>query len=184
LGIFAFYQYTQDQAAANAFAIVQQNEEQRKIDEENKRVREEQVKFLKESNEKELLELQVEALENRKASIRNNWNENFIIKGSYTYNEFGGISGLFVDVLNNTEFPVEKVEVLLTYIKSNGDQYKVETIIVNNIPAHGKTSERAPNSDRGTKVKHEILSINSKALNFCYTASKSNSSSLDPYRCD
>jgi hypothetical protein len=115
---------------------------------------------------------------------RNNW-YNYInaSSNSYSYSEIGGISDLEVIITNQTEYMLDEVEVLVSYVKTNGYNFKTETVTVYNIPANGTKSATAPESNRGTSVNLDIQGIISKKMHFCYSAGNWSNNSDDPYFC-
>jgi hypothetical protein len=124
------------------------------------------------------------AITQKNMKYRNNWN-NYInaSSNSYRYSEIGGISDLEVIVTNQTEYMLDEVEVLVSYVKTNGDNFKTETVTVYNIPANGTKSATAPESNRGTSVNLDIQGIISKKMHFCYSAGNWSNNSDDPYFC-
>lgn len=124
------------------------------------------------------------AITQKNMKYRNNWN-NYInaSSNSYRYSEIGGISDLEVIVTNQTEYMLDEVEVLVSYVKTNGDYFKTETVTVYNIPANDSKSATAPESNRGTSVNLDIQGIISKKMHFCYSAGNWSNNSEDPYFC-
>jgi len=128
---------------------------------------------------------QFHRIENEKKGIRNNWfNYISVERSSYTYREIGGIYDLYITVTNNSDYILDQVETQISYIKSNGEIYKRETVIFNQIPPHHTQKLAAPESNRGTSVDNlEITSIRSEDLNFCYSPGSWANNSIDPYTC-
>jgi hypothetical protein len=94
------------------------------------------------------------AEEARKAEIRSNLTEYIRIShNDYRWDAMGGISNLVITVENTTEYRIDRVEVTVEYYKTVGELYKKETLYMENIPPHGVSSAKAPDSDRGTSVK-------------------------------
>jgi hypothetical protein len=117
-------------------------------------------------------------------NYRNNWSEYIRATNSkYFYSELGGISGLEVIVTNKTEYMLDEVQVLVYYVRTNGDNFKTETVTVYNVPAGSSKSISAPDSNRGTSVSMDIKSIISKKMHFCYLTGNWGSNSNDPYFC-
>lgn len=120
-----------------------------------------------------------------KNKIRNNWSALItVVRSGYTYREIGGIHDLFITVTNNTDYVLDHVETQISYIKTNGDIYKTETIPFFNIQPHSWMRNAAPDSKRGTRVGYlEIINIKSTGLNFCYSPGTWANNSPDPYKC-
>lgn len=138
--------------------------------------------------ENQMLQIEEEkknAEEKNKKKIRNNF-FNYIIasRSTFMYKEIGGISDLYITITNNTDYKLDNVEVLVSYIKTNGQVYKNETIQFNNISSQSWQKLKAPNSDRGTGVEYTIISIISTELNFCYAEGNWAANSNDPYKCN
>lgn len=120
----------------------------------------------------------------RNLNYRNNWNRYIWVNhNKYKKNLFGGIFDLQVGIVNETEYVLDEVNVLVHYIKSNGATYKIEPAEIYNVPAHGKIFVPVPASDRGTSVIVEINAISSKKMDFCYSSEIDIRRSKDPYRC-
>lgn len=136
-------------------------------------------------NEANKLRMEEERIEREKMLIRNNWKKYIqVTRSTYEYNAlFGGISDLSMEVYNDTDYPIDQVEILVDYIRNNGDNYKTEKVIVYNVPAHGKTSERAPDSNKGVRIEYKVLSISSRKLDFCYSMGNWSQNSEDPFKC-
>jgi hypothetical protein len=118
-------------------------------------------------------------------NYRNNWNDYIKATGSkYLYSESGGISGLEVMVTNKTGYMLDEVQVLIYYVKANGDNAKTETVLVYNVPALSSKSAPAPESEGGTSIRMDIQSIISKQMHFCYSTENLGNNPNDPYFCD
>ena len=146
------------------------------------------------SNQENVLTEQSDAEQERKRinsantaknmKYRNNWYKYInASSNSYSYSEIGGISDLEVIITNQTEYMLDEVEVLVSYVKTNGDNFKTETVTVYNIPANSTKSATAPESNRGTSVNLDIQGIISKKMHFCYSAGNWSNNSDDPYFC-
>jgi hypothetical protein len=146
------------------------------------------------SNQENVLTEQSDAEQERKRinsantaknlKYRNNWYKYInASSNSYSYTEIGGISDLEVIITNQTEYMLDEVEVLVSYVKTNGDNFKTETVTVYNIPANSTKSTTAPESNRGTSVNLDIQGIISKKMHFCYSAGNWSNNSDDPYFC-
>ncbi len=131
-------------------------------------------------------------LENEKKQTRMNF-RNYITtsRSGYSADFFGGITGLYITVQNDTKFKLDLVEVDVSYIKENGQVYMVNTVQFPRLGAQSYQKVKAPDSDRGTSVEYYIRSISSAALDFCYDAFEEFEGEdeltyqvpEDPYRC-
>lgn len=100
-----------------------------------------------------------------KDTIRNNITSYVTVENNeYTYSKLGGISNLEITVTNNTEFLIDNVKVRVVYIKKNGDVWDSKTIDFNLINPHGQSTINMPDTQRGTDIQNEIVSIKSTAL--------------------
>ena len=123
-------------------------------------------------------------LDDERKKLRDSWGRYLWAEaGDYESNELGGISNLEVVVVNKMEYPIDEAKVAVKYIKENGDSFKTEYVIVYNIPAGGKASMPAPDSNRGTKVEMEITGARCQSLNFCYDVKIDTRGVDDPYFC-
>ena len=129
-------------------------------------------------------EKEIELNKNKKA-VRNNFRDYITVKeNKYTHKEIGGIYDLSIKVSNTSKFPIDIVEVCISYIKANGNIHKVEKIYFENINPGSAISLKAPNSERGKKVSLAITSITSRSINFCYRKDEDISNKGDdPYYC-
>lgn len=119
-------------------------------------------------------------IEERKLYIRNHIDEYFSAKSSYYADAFGGITNALVTFYNNSEYPIDEAVVRVTYIKDNGAIWTTHDVTLTNIAAKGSNVERSQDSNRGTKLSTEIISIKSQALNLCYSGV---TPGVDPYLC-
>ena len=103
--------------------------------------------------------------------IRNNWST--FIKASHNafrfYSKLGGIHHLKAVVHNNTDFPLDTVQVSIRYIR-RGETYKTEYVNLYNVPEQGELAVSAPNSRSGTSVELNITKVSSVQLNLFYSA--------------
>lgn len=104
-------------------------------------------------------------IEDTKTRIRENITSYVTAEISdYTYREIGGIFNLTVYVNNNTDYLLDNVKVRVIYIKANGDVWDSNTVDFNLLEPNTKSSIKVPDTNRGTSVKYEIVSIKSAAL--------------------
>jgi hypothetical protein len=82
----------------------------------------------------------------------------------YTYSALGGISNFSVTVTNETKFTIDNVRVKIIYIKSNGETWKEEFLSFNYLSPYESRKIKAPDSERGTKLEYQIVSIASNEL--------------------
>lgn len=103
--------------------------------------------------------------EDKKATIRNNITSYITAERSdYTYSEWGGIYNLKISVTNNTDYLIDNVKVRVIYIKANGGVWDTRTIDFNLLNPQTKNTIKVPDTERGTSVKYEIISIKSAVL--------------------
>lgn len=141
-------------------------------------VKEQQVQANERKAEEERIKM--EALELEKKTIRNRITDYIGYNTTYNAEVFGGINNVMVKVSNNTEYPIDEVVIRVKYIKDNGGLWTTYDVRVRNIAAKGTSIERADDSNRGTKLECEILSIKSEGLNLCFEGVQGGE---DPYRC-
>lgn len=116
----------------------------------------------------------IEKIENRAAKFeedqRKRVRENItsyvtVERNSYTYSELGGIYGLKITVINNSDYLLEQVKVRITYIKASGDVYDNKVVDFNYVDSKSKLTLPIEDTNRGVKVIYEIISIKSASLN-------------------
>lgn len=101
----------------------------------------------------------------KKAMYRNNIKTYVTAESSdYLYSTLGGISNLEISVTNSTEYLVDDVRVAITYIKSNGSVWRTKSFDFGMIGAGSTVSKRIPDTDRGTSIEYEVVSVKSKEL--------------------
>ena len=115
--------------------------------------------------------------------FRNNWDSYIMVRNSeptidYT---FGGISAFNVYVGNQTSYMLDQVDVLVEYIRKNGEVYQTKTVTILNVPAGSGAYGEAPSSVNGIKVNCTVEKIVSKKMHFCYP--ENNGNPEDPYFC-
>jgi hypothetical protein len=121
----------------------------------------------------------------RKKYFRMNWkNYIHVSLNDYKTGFLGGIHGLKVMVKNDTEYDLDNVAVTVSYRRSNGDIFKTEKMVLNNIPSKKSVSVAAPDSRKGMKVEFSLQRITSQAMNFCWEANKKVlPGETDPFEC-
>jgi len=123
-----------------------------------------------------------EELTRKNMNYRNNWSQFITVtNGDYRASALGGISGLEVVIVNNTDYLLDEVDADVTYIKSNHDTWKTISVPVTNIPAHSKKTVPVEDVDRGTSVNVSASSIMSKKMHFYYSAEYNSGNNDDPY---
>lgn len=107
----------------------------------------------------------VNAEEDVKARIRNNITSYVTAERSeYQYRPIGGIFNLNISVNNNTNYIIDHVKVKVIYIKTSGDIWDTRIVDFNFVNPQSKATIRVPDTNRGTSVNYEIVSIKSSAL--------------------
>lgn len=100
-----------------------------------------------------------------KATIRNNITSYVTAeRNEYTYSKLGGISNLEITVTNSTDYLIDNVKVKVIYIKDNGEVWDSRTVDFNLINPHTQSTIKMPDTQRGTSIQYEIVSIKSTVL--------------------
>lgn len=125
-----------------------------------------------------------EEISKKNKNYRNNW-FNYIEVGtnSYQFSNLGGIYGLKINVINNTDYMLDEVITTVTYFKANGDVWKSIEVPISNIPAHAYKSEPVADVERGISVQVSTAGIISKKMHFCYVPGNWANNIEDPYFC-
>ena len=118
--------------------------------------------------------------------IRNNITDYVnVVTNTYSVDALGGITNLDVVIQNSTLFLLDEVFVEVTYIKENGNAFKIELVTLYNIPAKQDKSASAPDSERGLSVEVKVIGIRSKKLKLCYdNAVAPEVGNVDPFYCN
>ncbi|MCW3106156.1 MAG: hypothetical protein JWQ09_662 [Segetibacter sp.] len=123
-----------------------------------------------------------EELSSKNMNYRNNWSKYITVtNGDYRASGLGGISGLEVMVVNNTDYLLDEVDAVVTYVKANGDTWKLINIPVTNIPAHSRKIVPVEDVDRSTSVNVSTNGIISKKMHFYYSSEYNSGNNEDPY---
>jgi hypothetical protein len=103
--------------------------------------------------------------EDNKLRIKNNIRSYVTVSRSgFTYSNLGGISNLSIIVSNSCGYMLDNVRVKVSYIKADGEVWKNEDVDFTYLSPYTQQTLKAPDSERGTTVQYEILSIKSTAL--------------------
>ena len=107
----------------------------------------------------------INAEEDVKAMIRKNITSYVTAERSdYRYSELGGIYNLNISVTNSSNYLIDNVKVRVIYIKANGDVWDSKTVDFYLLNPQTKKTIKVPDTERGIRVKYEIISIKSVAL--------------------
>ena len=110
-------------------------------------------------------ENRINSEEDTKSSIKNNITSYVTAeRNEYTYSEMGGISNLKISVTNSTDYVLDNVRVKVIYIKANGEVWDSKMVDFNMINPQSKSTIKVGDTERGTSVQYEIVSIKSNAL--------------------
>jgi hypothetical protein len=135
---------------------------------------------LKEDEQKQIQE----QTEKKNLNYRNNWDKYIKMSNSQPSIDYalGGISQFNVSVSNETEYMLDQVDVLVEYIRKNGEVWQSRTVSFNNVAPNTIETKIAPSSINGVRVNLTIQKIISKKMQFCYPGNNSNEN--DPYFCN
>lgn len=115
---------------------------------------------------------------------RNNWpNYISVSTDAGMHPDAEGIKNLSLTVHNRTDKLLGYVQVKVDYITANGKTYKSETVAFKNIEPNSSSTAVAPDSDKGICVKMEIVDIQARSFDFCYSRGMKTGNSSDPYFC-
>src|SRR5690606_2539112 len=100
----------------------------------------------------------------RKKYFRQNW-QNYIhvSLNDYKTGLLGGVKDIKVTAVNDTEFPLDNVVVMVQYFRSNGKLFKTEHLTINDVQAKASKSITAPDSRKGMSLKIKLDRITSQA---------------------
>lgn len=80
-------------------------------------------------------------------------------KSKIKYNDFGGMSEVFVLVTNDSDTEIDVVNVRATYLLQSGKTWKSDVFPIYDVPAKGSSLSQIDGSHRGVKVNIEIADI-------------------------
>jgi len=89
---------------------------------------------------------------NKEVSLKSN---------DYHVGLFGGVKDLKLSLYNNSNYTLDRVAIKVLYLKPNGQTLKEDRIEVKSVPAKGTKTISVPSSNRGVKVKYQIIHISS-----------------------
>jgi len=125
-----------------------------------------------------------EQITKKNKNYRNNWYKYIDVgPNSYRSNSLGGIYGLEINVVNNTEYMLDEVIATITYVKANGDAWKTVEVPIYNVPANSYKTQPVPDVERGISVEVVTTAVISKKMHFCYIPGNWANNSDDPYFC-
>ncbi|MEY3983628.1 MAG: hypothetical protein RL160_1187 [Bacteroidota bacterium] len=124
------------------------------------------------------------AEEKKQKEARKNWTS-FLTAAvdSYTPVSLGGFTNIRVAVHNNGAYPVDLVEVQVSYWTANNYLFKSETVQVSNVDSGNTGYAYSPDSQRGSRLTAEIVRVKAHAFQFCYDGFNTSGQADDPYRC-
>lgn len=107
----------------------------------------------------------INAEEETKTRVKNNITSYVTAERSdYETRNLGGIYNLKISVSNASDYLIDNVKVKIIYIKANGDVWDSRIIDFNLLNPRTKSTIKVPDTERGTSVQYEIVSIKSTAL--------------------
>ncbi len=116
-------------------------------------------------------------------NYRNNWDKYIKVTNSEPTIDFtfGGISEFNVYVSNEMEYTIDQVDVLVQYIRKNGEIWQSSVVHLQNVSPNSIESGIAPKSINGIKVICSIEKVISDKLNFCFPTNSGVQE--DPFFC-
>lgn len=103
--------------------------------------------------------------ESIKAMVKNNITSYVTAaRSEYNYSQLGGIYNLKISVTNSSDYILDNVKVKITYIKADGGVWDVKIIDFNMLNPQTKSTIKVEDTNRGTSIQYEIMSIKSNAL--------------------
>jgi hypothetical protein len=124
------------------------------------------------------------AEEQKRKNLRQKWFEHIDASvDSYTPVSLGGFTDIRVSVRNSTPFPIDFIEVQVSYWTANNYLFKAENVQVSNVEAGNTAFCYPPDSPRGSRLSVEIVKVTARAFDFCYDGFTFSGQNDDPYRC-
>jgi hypothetical protein len=121
--------------------------------------------YIQKSNLQDHLDASAKAEEDQKASIRKSILDYLPIEASdYSVGVFGGINDLSISITNNTNYTIDQVLVKISYIKPDGATWQSVTEEFSLLSPNTIKTKRIADSERGTRVEYEIISVKSSDL--------------------
>lgn len=142
-------------SAADTAALPQSTEAERKVDSFEQAAKEKQQR--------------IQANTERNMNYRNNWDK--YIAASIDHYEavsLGGFKNVIVAIANKTEFPLDVVEVNVSFWTASKKLYRTETLSITDVSAVEGMAIKGPDCERGTYITIEIQKIIARKFNFCY----------------
>ncbi|MEN9511211.1 MAG: hypothetical protein RLZZ370_1030, partial [Bacteroidota bacterium] len=120
----------------------------------------------------------------KQKEARQNWTSFLTAEvDSYTPVSLGGFTDIRVAVRNAGAYPIDVVEVQVSYWTANNYLFKSETVQLNNIASGNTGFAYPPDSQRGSRLTAEIVRVTARAFQFCYDGYATGGQADDPYRC-
>jgi hypothetical protein len=103
--------------------------------------------------------------QDNKTRVRNNIRSYVkVTAGTYQYSKLGGVFGLSMLVINNSNYPLENVHVKVQHITANGGLWKEQFVDFKLLQPGTQMSIPIPDEQKGVSVRYEIVSIKSSSL--------------------
>lgn len=103
---------------------------------------------------------------------------------SYKTDVLGGISDVFIEVTNASNYTINSLTFVINYYKSNGDVWLSEELTATNIAPQSTQLVQGPNTERGTKVETGmVMRARVNEIAYCYEAGNWAAGINDPYKC-
>ncbi|GAB4093537.1 hypothetical protein [Flaviaesturariibacter terrae] len=117
-----------------------------------------------------------------KREMRVNWATYLNARpNEYEHSEWGGIYNLKVIFTNNSDYMMNEMTASITYIKKNGETWRVVPVKVFNVPPHTTLTQPIDDVFRCTSVQVEVSGAISQEAKFTMSQGYDSGEPADPY---
>jgi hypothetical protein len=133
--------------------IQQKQIENEKLAEENKKIKEDNSNLIKEQE---------------RVNLGDNLDYYLQIIPHYKVLDLGGIENAYLSLTNNYKYPLHDISISISYMKANGDVFKVEAINCGVVPVGETVDVSVPSSARGVKLETFLVRVYCSDIDFSY----------------
>lgn len=158
--------YNRSTRIANEQALAAVAEDEKRWDDSvNKRARDEQnAAIVTASDSNDNAEFYADRTENAKNYARMNIERLVRSTKSFDRKRFGGIENAQVTFFNGSDFPIDRAEFRVQYIKPNGDVFEETSVVIDDVKPHRSKTKNITDSKRGVNMRAQLTKIVSTEL--------------------
>lgn len=146
--------------------LIKEQTEQIKRNEESISDKKETIENLEQENSDLKQEKERILIEKERSELSSNLNSYFEIIPQYTALDLGGIENAYLILRNNYKYNLHDISITISYVKANGDVFKVEAVDVGSVAPNESHSVVLPSSPRGVSLRTNLVRIYCDKIGF------------------